>query len=69
MKELKRIFRMTKEQVEYNLKILPYHRKFVMVSEQQNAIRRDNTLSRVEKRDEIMRLRNELVAQWREVNE
>lgn len=69
MKELKRIFGMTKEQVDYNLKIISYHRMFLSVANEMRLIRADNSLNNREKRDRIKKLRDELVEEWKRVNQ
>ena len=53
MKILKRKFKMTKEQVEWNIRYLPYHRAYVKAKDAMTAIAADDTLSAEEKHDKI----------------
>lgn len=69
MKELKRTFDMTKEEVEYNLKLMPYHRKFVKANDDMIAIRQDKSIGREEQRRRIREIRNNLVKEWKEISE
>lgn len=68
MKELKRAFNMTKEDVERNLKLMSYHRKFVKASIEMPKIRNDQSISRHEKRKMLQVIRNDVMEEWKKLN-
>jgi hypothetical protein len=69
MKELKREFDLTKEQVEENLRLMPYHRKFVQASVEMPKIRNDQSINRHDKRKMLKAIRDDLTAEWKRLNE
>lgn len=69
MKTLKRQFKMTKEQVEENIRLLPYHRLFLLVTKETKAIRLRKDLRGREKIVRIRALTEQLKVKWRKLNE
>jgi len=57
MKILKRQFKMTKEQVEWNITHLPYHRAYIKAFDGMAAVSADDSLSAEEKHHQIALIR------------
>lgn len=69
MKELKRLFQMTKKEVEYNLAILSYHRKFVKASDEISKIRNSQNIYYKTQKKMIEEIRQRLIKDWEEISE
>jgi hypothetical protein len=68
MKVLKRRFGMTKEEIERNIGLLPYHRLYLSVNEEVNAVRARKDLSLLKKTKTMTALRAKLAAEWKRIN-
>jgi hypothetical protein len=60
---------MTKEEVELNIKLLPYHKKYLKAMARIVEIRRDKSIARVDQRAMIRDIRTQLMVEWKEINE
>lgn len=68
MKSLKRKFRMTKGDIDFNLKFLPYFRALMQAPKEISNIRRDISLSVEEKSLGILEIRQSLIKLWEKIN-
>lgn len=69
MKVLKRSFSMTKEEVESNIAILSYHKAYVDSTQQIAAIRRNKTISTLDKTKALNTIRQNLKNEWKKIND
>jgi hypothetical protein len=69
MKVLKRRFAMTKEEVEENIRLIPYHHKHVSIMTTIQLVRADQSKPSTQKLKIIEQLRKDLAAEWKKHNE
>jgi hypothetical protein len=69
MKVLKRRFGMTKEEVEENIRLIPYHSRHISIMTAIQLIRSDKTKPSAQKLRMIEQLRQDLAAEWKKYNE
>lgn len=73
MKRFKRELNMSKDDVSYNILMLPYHRRYVEVKKELEGLNEgagNITISRkIEMRKRKKALRNELRKLWKELND
>jgi len=69
MKALKRLLNLTKEEIEYNIQIISYHKKYLKAVGDMMAINRDTSTTRAYKRDATQLVRDYINAEWRIINE
>jgi len=69
MKVLKRRFGMTKEEVEENIRLIPYHQKHIAIMTTITLVRSDKAKTGVEKLRVVNQLRADLAKEWKKHNE
>lgn len=65
MKTLKKYFSATKEEIEKNIGLLPYHRLYLKTNEEIVGVRKRKDLTMVEKTKMVAEIRETLTAEWR----
>ncbi len=68
MKTLKKYFEMSKEQIEKNIRLLPWHRLYLKTNEEIVGVRRRKDLTAIEKTRMVAEIRAKLNAEWRRVS-